>query len=61
MKNKVWIVTYWDDNEEPVVTPFDNPESAQRCCNYFKKEHDGCCVDECEVYGSFIVARNENE
>ena len=51
----VWVVTYWDKNEEPVLTAFNNKETAERCYEYFKKGHDGCCIDELPVYSHFGV------
>ena len=51
--NKVYVVTYWDNEVEPVVTVFDNQENAKKCYSYFKKEHDGCCIDEVPVYKHF--------
>lgn len=54
INNIVWIVTYYDKGEEPVVTPFGNKEAAEACYNYFKLQHDGCCLDECDVYNKFF-------
>ena len=51
--NKVYVVTYWDNGVEPVVTVFDNQENAEKCYSFFIKEHDGCCVDEVPVYKHF--------
>ena len=51
----VWIVTYWDFDQEPVVTPFNNRENAEKCWAYFKEIHDGCCLDECEVFSKFLT------
>lgn len=53
--NKVYIVTYWDAGEEPVVTAFSNRDAADRCYRYFKIDHDGCCIDECNIYQDFYV------
>ena len=55
----VWIVTYWDFGQEPVVTPFNNRKNAEKCWAYFKEIHDGCCLDECEVFSKFLTP-NEN-
>jgi len=55
----VWIVTYWDFDQEPVVTPFNNRENTEKCWAYFKEIHDGCCLDECEVFSNFLTP-NEN-
>ena len=51
----VWIVTYWDHGQEPVVTPFNNRENAEECWRYFKDSHDGCCLDECKVLSTFLT------
>ena len=53
--NSVWIVTYWDKGDEPVVTPFDNQEAATKCYEYFKTIHDGCCLDECTIFHKFNI------
>ena len=53
--NKIWIVTYWDKNEEPTVTAFDNWASAHDCYLVFKESHDGACLDEVSVYHKFIT------
>ena len=60
--NNVYVVTYWDDGLEPVVTVFDNLENAEKCYSFFVSEkcysffvrtHSGCCVDEVPVYSHF--------
>lgn len=53
VKSKIYIVTYWDKDEEPVVSPFNNKDAAYKCYNYFKEIHDGCCIDKCNVFSSF--------
>lgn len=50
----IYIVTYWDDNKEPVVTAFDNKEAAESYYNYSINKHKGCCLDETKIYSSFI-------
>lgn len=52
---KIWSVIYWDDGEEPVVSLFNNEESANQCYKYFKTCHKGCCIDECDVFSEFFV------
>lgn len=49
----VFVVTYWDNGLEPVVTVFDNRENAEKCYSFFIKRHSGCCVDEVPVYKHF--------
>lgn len=55
VRTEVYCVTYWDDSEEPVVTIFDNEEAANKCYDYFKMHHEGCCIDSCEIYSSFSI------
>lgn len=54
--NKVWVVTYRDRCEEPVVTLFDNEDAAKDCYKEFKKEHWGAWIDEAPVYSKFTVS-----
>lgn len=51
----IWIVTYWDFDQEPVMTPFNNRENAEKCWAYFKEIHDECYLDECEVFSTFLT------
>ncbi len=51
--NDVFVVTYWDINTEPVVTVFDNHETAKECYEKFKDSHLGACLDECPIYSKF--------
>lgn len=56
----VYIVTFWDNNEEePCVAPFDNKEAARKCYEAMKKEHYGCCIDKCKVFHSFFSTDNK--
>ena len=55
----IFIVTYWDNGLEPVVTAFNNQVSAEKCYSYFKKEHDGCCIDKVPVYKHFGKQENK--
>ena len=57
-KNNIWIVTYWDKDEEPTVTAFDNYDSAHDCYLTFKEIHDGACLDETPIYHQFITNGN---
>lgn len=52
----VYIVTYWDGEEEPTVTPFSNREAAEKCYEYFNKIHKCCCIDECQIFSTFSIA-----
>ena len=49
----VFVVTYWDNGLEPVVTVFDNRENAEKCCSFFIEKHDVCCMDEVPLYKHF--------
>ena len=51
--NTVYVVTYWDNGLEPVVTVFDNQENAEKCYSFFIKRHNGCCIDEVPIYSHF--------
>ena len=53
---KIWIVTYWDEGSEPVVTAFDNLTAADYCYRAFRDCHDGCCLDEAHLYHSFNIS-----
>jgi hypothetical protein len=56
---KMWIVSYYDRNQDPVVTPFDNQTSATKCYKFFLGKHDHVCIDECPVYTNFTVVEEE--
>ena len=49
----VYVVTYWDNGEEPVLTAFNNEDVAGDCFKYFRKQHDGCCFDTLPIYSKF--------
>ena len=51
----VWVVTYQDGSEEPVVTVFSdkNKDEAVKAYNYFSENHDFCIIDHCKVYDKF--------
>lgn len=51
--NNVYVVTYWDDGLEPVVTVFDNQENAEKCYSFFVRRYSGCCIDEVPIYSHF--------
>lgn len=57
--NKVWTVTYLDKNNESQLMVFDNPLAADACYKYFyEKYRMNVWIDECEVYGSLMIAWN---
>ena len=53
---KIWIVTYWDDGKEPVVTVFDNEDAARLCFRTFRDLYFGCSIDESTMYHTFTVS-----
>ena len=55
MNKEVWSVIYWDEGEEPIISLFDNEEAARKCYEYFKPNHDGCCIDKCSIFSNFLV------
>ena len=58
MNNKIWVVTYYDipyGEQEPVVTCFNNKESAVKYYKYILGGYDVVSIDECEVYNEFKV------
>ena len=57
--NRVYVVTYWDDVLEPVITVFDNQENAEKCYSFFVKRHSGCCVDEVPIYSKFLITKGD--
>lgn len=46
----VYVVTYVDENEEPVITVFDNEENARLCFNHFEQIHQKVYIDHAPVY-----------
>lgn len=58
----IWIVTYWDfDSSEPVVTAFNNEETANKCYKYFKNCHSFCYLDKCPIYSRFLESEVKDE
>ena len=51
----IWIVSYYSDENDIVVTAFNNKEAAKKCYTYFKNEYDVCAIDECPTYKHFII------
>lgn len=56
-RQKVWVVSYYDEGEAPVVTVFDNEPAANRCYWWFLNwyHHTKVDIDEVPVYQSFTV------
>ena len=55
MNKEAWSVIYWDEGEEPIISLFDNEEAARKCYEYFKTNHDGCCIDKCNIFSDFLT------
>ena len=56
MKEIVWIVSWYNDGEPPVVTPFNNREAAYKYYEYeLGNDHEKVDIDECEVYSTFDI------
>ena len=58
--NKVWIVSYSNINEDPVVTAFNNYANAYKYYKYeMNNKHDKVNIDECEVYSVFAIKQDD--
>lgn len=50
----VWIVSWYNRGEMPVVTPFNNEDAAKRYYDYeLNNNHEKVDLDKCEVYSTF--------
>ena len=47
----VWVVSYCDENNTPVVTVFNNVDAANKCYEYFKAydEYKNVQIDICKI------------
>ena len=52
---KVWVVTYCNNGDEPVVTVFDNEGAAKYMYSVFIGAYDKVCIDQVAVYHAFKV------
>ena len=61
MNDKVFVVSYYDEGEPPVVTVFDNEEAALFMYNWVCRVggHSKVDMDECPVYSTFTINGNE--
>ena len=50
----IFVVTYYDMGQDPVVTVFNNKPAAVRCYEYFFEKHDVVNIDEAPVYKMFF-------
>ncbi len=56
MREHVYVVSYVNHkNIEPIITVFDNEESAQRMHDYLKGNGLHVWLDECPLYSRYIV------
>lgn len=55
--DKVFVVSYYDDGDAPVVTVYDNEDAAASHYNFalMVGGHKKVCIDECPIYESFTV------
>lgn len=53
----VWVMTYYDVYNDPVVTILNNNQEAIKCYKYFIGEHDK--IYEVPIYESFIIKGND--
>lgn len=51
MNKEVWSVIYWDKDEEPIISLFNNEEAARKCY----ENHNGCCIDKCNIFSNFLA------
>ncbi len=52
----VYVITCWDNENEPIVTVFDNSVAAQTCYDNFLGKYKNVCIDDCPVYSRFTVS-----
>ena len=53
---KIWVVSYYNIEQDPVVTVFDNKDNAMKCYSYFLGNYDRVNIDECPIYSTFVFA-----
>lgn len=59
---KVWVVTYTDLSGAPIVTVWDNRESAAKHYDFLKKRRSGCItLDEAPIHHIFEVVNDGKE
>jgi len=61
MQEKVFVVSYYDEGEMPVVTVFNNENAALYMYNWLLRVggHYKVDMDECPVYSTFTINGNE--
>lgn len=56
---QVWIVSWCEYGEAPVVTPFNNKEAAEAYYNYeLTRNHEKTDIDLCDAYTTFTITDN---
>lgn len=53
---KIWVVSCYNIEQDPVVTVFDNKDNAMKCYSYFFGNYDRVSIDECPIYNTFAFA-----
>jgi len=57
----VWVVSWYNAGEEPVVTVFGNEENAMKYYNHeLANSHVKVAIDECPIYNNFIGTFKED-
>lgn len=57
MNGKIWVVSWYNYGESPVVTAFNNYNAANEYYNYeANRNHVKVDIDECELYSIFDEA-----
>lgn len=51
----VYVVTYQDGTDEPVITVFNNEENAEKCYGLFSTQHDKAWIDRAPIYSQILT------
>ena len=57
---KCFVIMRYNNGEEPTITVFSNKTAAQICLMYSIDLFDHVFVEECPVYGKFLVGDEIN-
>lgn len=53
--NFVWVISFSDNKDTPVITVFDNEKAAMDYYNWIKEEgHEEFWAERCQIYKKFI-------
>jgi hypothetical protein len=58
---KCWVVSWCNEGEVPTVTVFNNKAAADMCLMYNIEKYDHIAMDECPVYGKYLVSFQSEE